>query len=98
MVHRRKAPPPKDIAMERIIRLSKLARETSDIRFSKRYVRLAETIAKRVDMSLPVDIKRSFCKKCGQTYGKLTKVRIKRGLCIVTCEHCNDLRRIPYRN
>ena len=98
MVHRRKAPPPRDIAMERIEKLSKLARETPDLEFSRRYMRLAETIAKRIDISLPVDIKRSFCKKCGLPYGKLTRVRIKRGLCIITCSHCNDLRRIPYRN
>ncbi len=98
MVHRRKAPPPRDIAIERIEKLSKLARVTPDKEYSRRYMRLAETLAKRIDISLPTDIKRSFCKKCGLPYGKLTKVRLKRGLCIITCSHCNDLRRIPYRN
>ncbi len=98
MVHRRKAPPPKDIAMERILKLSSIARETSEPELGKRYMKLAEIIAKRMDMPLPIDVKRSYCKKCGHPYGKLSKVRIKKGLCIITCNNCGDLRRIPYRN
>ena len=98
MVHRRKAPPPRDVAMERIMKLSRLARETSEPQLGKRYMRLAETIAKRMDMPLPTGVKRSYCKSCGHPYGKLARVRIKRGLCIITCSYCGDLRRIPYRN
>ena len=98
MVHRRKAPPPRDVAMERVFKLSRLAGKSADPQYRKRYMRLAETIAKRMDMSLPLDIKRSYCKKCGNPYGKLARVRVKRGICIVTCGNCNDLRRWPYRN
>ena len=97
MVHHRKIPPPKDVARERILKLSYLARESSDSHLGKRYMRLAEAIAKRMDMPLPIDIKRSYCKKCGHPYGNLTRVRIKRGLCLVTCSNCNDVRRIPYK-
>ncbi len=98
MVHHKKIPPPKDVARERILELSGLSRKTSDLKLEKRYMRLAESIAKRMDMPLPINIKRSYCKKCGHPYSKLTRIRIKRGLCLVTCSHCNDIRRIPYKN
>lgn len=100
MVHRRKSPPPKDIAFERINHLLRIASEKKNTEpiLSEKYVRLAERIAKRLDISLPANIKRSYCKKCGLPYGNLTRFRIKRGVCIVTCSNCNDIRRIPYKN
>lgn len=98
MVHRRKIPPPKDVALERILRLSHLARNTQESDYRQRYMKLAEAIGKRMDMPLPRSIKRSYCKKCGEPYGKLTRVRMKKGLCIITCGECGDIRRIPYRD
>lgn len=100
MVHRKKSPPPKDIALERIVLLHSIAEQSrnSAPELSSRYMTLAETIAKRMDMSLPLGIKRSYCKKCGHCYDTSSRVRIRKGLCTVTCGHCQDIRRIPYRN
>lgn len=100
MVHRRKSPPPKGIAYERIRRLFDLAdrERDADPELSIRYIHLAERIAKRLDISLPADLKRLYCKKCGRRYSSDTRVRIKKGLCLVTCPNCQDLRRLPYRN
>lgn len=100
MVHRRKSPPPKDIAYERINHLMHEAhrKKVLDPLLAEKYVHLAERIAKRLDMSIPANLKRTYCKKCGLPYGNLTRVRIKKGVCIITCRNCSDIRRIPYRN
>lgn len=100
MVHRRKIVPPKGIAYERMHILFDLARlkKTEDPTLSSKYVRLMERIGKRMDLSVPVEVKRHYCKKCGIPYGNHTRIRIKRGLCLATCGSCGDIRRIPYKN
>ncbi len=99
MVHRRKIAPPKDIAYERMHRLFELAVAIRPDKpeLASKYLRLAERIGRRMDLSVPRDIKRFYCKKCGLPYGDDTRIRIKKGLCIATCGHCSDIRRIPYR-
>lgn len=100
MVHRKKSPPPKDLALERMHYLFKLAEEKKHTspELAERYIDIAERIAKRLDISLPKEIKRFYCKRCGRPYGDKTRVRVKKGLCLVTCGNCGDLRRLPYRN
>lgn len=92
--------PPKDIAYERMHRLFELAhaRKDDEPELASKYIRLAERIGKRMDMSVPKEIKRFYCKKCGLPYGEDTRIRVKKGLLIVTCRNCSDIRRIPYRN
>lgn len=99
MVHRKKVVPSKGVAYERmgiLFRQAKL-RMSTDPAISSGYIRLIERIGKRMDLPVPREIKRFYCKTCGIPYGSESKVRIKRGLCIVTCANCGDLRRIPYR-
>lgn len=100
MVHRRKSPPPKDIAFERINLLLKAASEKREDapQLAEGYIKLAERIAKRLDISLPAKLKRSYCKKCKLPYGPVTKFRLKRGICVVTCSNCGNIRRLPYRS
>lgn len=100
MVHKRKIVPPKKIAYERMHILFEQAnlKKGSDPELASRYMRLVERIGKRMDLSVPREIKRFYCKGCGIPYGNETRVRIKKGLCFVTCGHCGDIRRIPYRN
>lgn len=100
MVHRKKIVPPKGMAFERMYNLFEQAKvkKSVDPGLSSSYMRLAERIGKRMDLSVPKEIKRFYCKGCGIPYGKNTRIRIKKGLCIVTCTHCGNIRRIPYRN
>ena len=100
MVHKRKSVPPKKIAYERMHILFEQAnlKKGSDPGLASRYMRLIERIGKRMDLSVPKEIKSFYCKSRGIPYGEDTRIRYKKGLCIVTCKHCGDIRRIPYRN
>lgn len=100
MVHKRKPAPPKDIALERIHFLSGLARKkvSNEPELAKRYMQIVERMAKRLDISLPAEVKRFYCKRCGHPYGSNTRVRIKDGFSIVSCGFCEDIRRLPLRN
>ena len=100
MVHRRKIVPPKKIAYERMHILFEQAMGKRDTNpdLSSRYMRQVERIGKRMDVSVPREIKRFYCKNCGIPYGDDTRIRIRKGLCFVTCGQCSDIRRIPYRN
>lgn len=100
MVHRRKGVPPKKIAFERMRILFEQARlkKDTDPELATRYMRLVERIGKRMDLSVPKEIKRFYCKGCGIPYGGNARIRIKKGLCFVTCGQCGEIRRIPYRN
>ncbi|KJE50079.1 MULTISPECIES: ribonuclease P protein component 4 [Acidiplasma] len=84
------------IAMDRINKLYNLSLISNEY-YSKRYIILMERIAKRMDITLPVYIKKSYCKKCKLPY-KNERIRIKNGLVIITCPNCGDVRRIPIKN
>lgn len=82
-----------NIAKERIDLLVDLARHGPK---PERYVTIAERIAMRMDITLPAQIKRSYCKKCKCPYDANTRIRIAKGIVTVRCSKCSDLRRIPY--
>jgi ribonuclease P protein subunit RPR2 len=83
-----------NLARERIDKLVYLAAHSEH---SRRYMEIAENIAKRIDITLPKNIKRSYCKKCKTPYGGETRIRVSHGMVTVRCNECFDLRRIPYR-
>lgn len=90
------------IALERIEYLFRLAQEnfSDDPQKSKRYVLLARRIGMRYRVSLPSELKRSFCKKCGTFLvpGKNARVRLKNGFIIVSCLECGSLKRYPVKS
>lgn len=90
----------KKIAMERIeVLLEESGKNLcDDIESSRRDIELAEAIAKRMDITLPAEIKRSYCKKCKTPYSHKTTVRLKNGISNIKCSHCGNIRRLPYRN
>ena len=85
-----------DLAMRRIRYLADLSMRQSNIRLAQRYVSIARNIGKRMDITLPIDVKRSFCKKCNTPYGPGSVIRLKNRILIITCSVCGDRRRIPY--
>ncbi len=87
------------IALERIYILRDLAVKvaTPDPQHSRRYIRIAEAIGRRMDITLPRGIKRSYCKKCKLPYGENTRIRLRRKTLFVHCGNCGNIRRIPYK-
>ncbi|MGC8505401.1 MAG: ribonuclease P protein component 4 [Thermoplasmata archaeon] len=85
-----------DLAMRRIRYLADLSRRQNELRLAQRYVCIARNIGKRMDITLPVDIKRSFCKRCNTPYGSGSTIRLKNRILTITCSVCGDRRRIPY--
>ncbi|MGP6219789.1 ribonuclease P [Caldiplasma sukawensis] len=59
----------------------------------KNAIILIERIARRMDITLPSKIKRSYCKKCKNPIGTLTRVRIKNGYVNVKCNLCGNVKR-----
>ncbi|MEM0156400.1 MAG: ribonuclease P, partial [Thermoplasmataceae archaeon] len=80
-----------NLARDRIDKLVYLAHHSDR---STRYMEIAEKIAMRIDITLPSDIKRSYCKRCKTPYSEKTRIRVSRGLVTVRCSVCSDLRRI----
>nr|Q97C23.2 RecName: Full=Ribonuclease P protein component 4; Short=RNase P component 4; AltName: Full=Rpp21 [Thermoplasma volcanium GSS1] len=76
------------VANERLYYLFSLAFQTGD----ERYIDLMERIGRRMDITLPQDIKRMYCKKCKKPY-KNVRVRLKKNVITVTCLECGDIRR-----
>ncbi|OWP55836.1 MAG: hypothetical protein B2I17_09115 [Thermoplasmatales archaeon B_DKE] len=83
------------IARDRIKSLVELAAASHEM--EPRYIALAESIARRMDITLPQSIKRSYCKRCKHLYDGKSRMRIKKGIVTITCSHCSDVRRLPYR-
>ena len=73
------------LALERIYRLFELATKTKDASLQKRYVSLAKKIGERVNVSIPAELKQTFCKKCFSMDVKTTK---EAPFLIVTCKEC----------
>lgn len=82
------------IARERISGLVHMARKHHEM--STRYLSIAENIAKRMDITLPKEIKRAYCKSCKHPYDGNSRIRVKEGLVTVKCAYCDNVRRIPY--
>jgi len=51
------------LALERIYRLFELA-EKSDETYQKRYLQLAKRIGEKVNVSIPKELQKKYCKKC----------------------------------
>ncbi len=100
--------------MRKINKPIKIARERIDILFEEaekafrdghperanRYVEIARTIAMKVNLKMPVEYKRRFCKHCYSYLvpGKNCTVRLnsKKKIKIIKCEVCGKISRIPY--
>ncbi len=82
------------ITNDRIDKLFREAQNAINIEFSRRYIIIMENLSKKMNITLPANIKKSYCKKCKNLY-KRPNFRIKKGLIIIKCENCGNIRRIP---
>ncbi|MEM0157477.1 MAG: ribonuclease P protein component 4 [Thermoplasmataceae archaeon] len=98
MVHRKPEINLHAIALERIGNMHRMALATvnSNTDLSREYISLMEKISFRLDITLPANIKRSYCKKCKKPYTSSDTVRLKKGLVEIRCSSCGNVRRIPY--
>ncbi len=88
------------LALERIKILFKLAKEEykrgrKDL--ANRYVYIARKIAMKVNLRMPLEYKRQFCKNCGAFWvvGDNVVKRIKKKVIEYTCKECGKKKRIP---
>ncbi|MEZ5335540.1 MAG: ribonuclease P protein component 4 [Methanolobus sp.] len=90
----------RNIAGERIEYLFEFAHEyfSEDPEKSKRYVSLARKIGMRHRVSIPADLKRRYCKKCGSFLvpGNNSRTRLKDGCVVITCMECGGVKRYPF--
>jgi ribonuclease P protein subunit RPR2 len=86
------------IALERIYRLFELAEKefSKHPERSKRYVQLARAVGKRHNVSIPQELKKSYCKKCGAFLkkGKNSKMEKQGELLVLKCGECGAERKI----
>lgn len=92
-----------NIAKERVEILLGQAEEAvknNDLKLAKRYVSLARKIAMKVQLSIPRQLKRKFCKKCNSYWvpAKTVRVRSQKNKKTVTftCLICGEIQRFPY--
>lgn len=85
----------KEMALRRIHYLNDLLFTDNDIDKST-IVRQMENISIRFDLTLPMEIKRSFCKKCKTPYDEKMTLRCRNSNVVLKCGKCGDIRRIPY--
>jgi len=89
----------KRIALERI----KILFREADIIFNENkelansYIKKARRLAMRVNLRIPRELKRKFCKHCYSYFkpGKSYRVRTKNGKIVYYCFHCKRFTRIP---
>lgn len=98
-------PIPKDklklIAKERIGKLFYQAEEiaSKNKALANRYINLARKIAMKAKVSIPVNLKRKFCKYCYCFLipGVNSRIRTRNGKVIIYCHNCKKFMRIPIR-
>ncbi len=56
-------------------------------------VKQIEKLSVRFDITLSQNIKRSYCKNCKHPYESNYRLRIKKGMVLITCLNCNNIRR-----
>ena len=77
----------KELALERVATLFEEAKKTPDK--ANRYVELARKIAMKVNLKLPKEYKRKYCKHCNTYFQKGNyRVRTKNGYVVYTCFTC----------
>ncbi len=87
----KKINPKQKIALERIYRLFELASEIQKNKiddkekFVKKYLMLAKRIGEKTNVSIPKELKKSFCKKCYSL--NVQKIEQKPFL-IIKCSNC----------
>ncbi|WP_094227870.1 ribonuclease P protein component 4 [Methanolobus psychrotolerans] len=90
----------KTIAQERIQYLFEIAKNelSNDSGRSERYISLARKIGMRHRVSIPAELKRNLCKKCGSLLvpGKNSRTRLKDSYVIITCLECGEVKRYPF--
>ncbi len=89
-----------DMAEQRIRRLFELAEKAYPERpdLAKRYAAIARRISMRHRVSIPRELKKRVCKKCGAFLvpGGNCRVRLDGRNAIITCLECGALKRYPY--
>jgi len=89
----------RQIALERMEILLDLAERCFDDHpeRSRRYVELAWRISTHCRVRFPPHLKRKFCRKCKTFWkpGVTCRVRLKRGVRVITCLSCGRIYRIP---
>ncbi|MCX6801435.1 MAG: hypothetical protein NTZ73_04575 [Candidatus Diapherotrites archaeon] len=84
----KKLKPNQKLALERIYRLFELAEEDNTKRkgkYSKRYLKLMVEIGKKVNVPVPKELKKKFCKKC---FSLNVDGREEKPFLIVKCGEC----------
>jgi len=71
----------------------------SDKSLANRYVNLARKIAMKVQLKLPKELKRRYCKFCYSYLrpGVNSRARIRKGKVIISCLECKKFMRVPVR-
>jgi len=103
--HRKKEPRKKpfnvDMAEQRIKKLFELAEKAYPSRpdLANRYVDIARRICMRHRVSMPRELKRRMCKKCGAFLvpGENSRVRLDGKNVVITCLQCGTIKRYPYK-
>jgi len=92
---------PKKLALERIEILFKEAESNfkKHPERSHRYVKLARKIAMKLNLKIPSNLKRKFCKHCYKYLkpGINSQVRIHKSRLIILCKECKKYMRIPLK-
>ena len=89
----------KIIAKQRIKELFKQADTTEDLKKANRYIYLARKIAMKLNIKIPSQLKRKFCKHCYSyfKFGVNARKRIRNKKIIYYCLNCKKYTRIPYK-
>jgi len=62
---------------------------------SQKDIKEARKKAMRVNLKLPVELRRKFCHKCNSLLKG--RIRLKKGKRVIFCENCGKYTRIPYK-
>lgn len=99
--HKKKPEQLTNIAKERINKLFEEAEDNikEHPELSRRYVELARKIAMKYKVKFSKDQKMSSCKKCNAylRQGVNCSTRLAKGIIVIRCKECNNLRRLVYK-
>lgn len=91
----------KEIARERIRILFQQAEEIfpKNKQLANRYVALARTIAMKIKVKIPKELKKNACSHCYSYLrpGANAQIRTRNGKVIISCLECKKFMRIPIR-